>query len=161
MSKSEETVFYGKNLPDLTGNYVLVYHIRHRFEFKHKTLGNHQLNAGWYFYSGSAHGSGGLKSRIQRHLASDRKVHWHIDYLKKDLVIQQVWFNLHEENQECVVVRTILSIAGARVPIQGFGSSDCHEGCPSHLISFYHEANPELVYQTLNTAGLHMIKIFP
>ena len=145
-------------LPDLPGNYVLVYHNGCSFEFNHKTLGNHPLYAGWYFYTGSAHGSGGLRSRIHRHLIADAKVHWHIDFLKRVMKMQQVWYDLHEVNQECMITRTIMSVEGAGIPIKGFGASDCHEGCPAHLVSFTQDVSPDLVYRTLGTAGLGLVK---
>lgn len=118
----------------------------------------HALDDGWYFYTGSAHGSGGLRNRIHRHLAADAKVHWHIDFLKRDMEMQQVWYNLHEANQECMITRTIMSVAGARIPIKGFGASDCHVDCPAHLVSFTQEVRPDLVYRTLEKAGLGMVK---
>jgi len=141
-------------LPTHKGNYVLVCHCDTSFEFNHRILGTHLINPGWYLYVGSAHGSGGLRSRILRHLANENKTHWHIDYLKGEMTIRQVWFEVYEANRECAITRTILSVEGAAIPIQGFGASDCREGCPAHLIRFPLKIAPGDVYQSLNTSGM-------
>ena len=38
-----------------------------------------RLSAGLFVYAGSAHGAGGLKSRLARHFLREKKQHWHID----------------------------------------------------------------------------------
>ncbi len=94
-------------------------------------LGEVDLPAGWYAYTGSAFGPGGF-DRIDRHervAAGDHDVrHWHVDYLlgakgsRLDGAVRSV-----DVDAECAVARRL---DGDRVA--GFGCSDCR--CDSHLV---------------------------
>ena len=64
------------------GNYILVMGLENSTEVTIPKLGNESLLPGYYFYCGSAHGSGGIKSKVARYLNSNSKQFWHIDYLK-------------------------------------------------------------------------------
>ncbi len=154
MIQLDTTLIFNPELPVHKGNYVLVCHCDCSFEFNHRILGAYLITPGWYLYVGSAHGSGGLRSRILRHLAKDKKTHWHIDHLKKEMSIRQIWFEVSEANLECMIANAILSAAGAEVPVPGFGASDCREGCLAHLIRFPREIAPDDVYQSLNSSGM-------
>ncbi|ALU11692.1 hypothetical protein EYM_03795 [Ignicoccus islandicus DSM 13165] len=58
------------------GAYMLVLEIEREYNEKWR------LQEGLYVYIGSAWGSGGLYSRVKRHLLKTfKKPHWHIDYL--------------------------------------------------------------------------------
>ena len=35
---------------------------------------------------------------------------------------------------ECTWVKRLLALNGASAPAPGFGSSDCRNGCPAHLV---------------------------
>lgn len=93
-------------------------------------LGDRDFAAGWYAYTGSAHGPGGL-ARIDRHreLATGERSarHWHIDYLlgADQTRLDGVWYTTETE-AECQVARTL---PGERVA--EFGASDCD--CVGHL----------------------------
>jgi Uri superfamily endonuclease len=102
------------------------------------SLGAIDFPAGWYVYTGSAMGPGGL-CRVSRHcrLFSSRagKIHWHIDYLLTDPGFS-LRFTISARTAialECDIARII---GGSPVP--HFGSSDCH--CTSHL--HYFRADP-------------------
>ncbi len=94
-------------------------------------LGPATLAPGRYAYGGSAYGPGGLKARIGRHLRRDKAPHWHVDRLTA--AGRVIGVRAVPGAQECALVRALLELPGASVPIPGFGSSDCR-GCPAHLV---------------------------
>jgi Uri superfamily endonuclease len=93
-------------------------------------LGTFFFPAGRYVYTGSA--LGGLERRLSRHRRSEKKLHWHIDYLLCVAQIEEVTTWPASERRECEVNRSALEQPGARVIARGFGSSDCR--CPTHLV---------------------------
>ncbi len=104
------------------------------FSTKMKTFGRLEMPAGYYLYCGSAHGPGGLASRINRHLNPETKLFWHFDYLKRHLIPEQIWWRDSSDNFECTTAQFLLGVSGGECPVPGFGASDCRQGCPSHLI---------------------------
>ena len=93
-------------------------------------LGRFSFPKGKYIYTGSA--KRGLNSRIDRHKRSDKKLHWHIDYLleTKSAKITKVEVFEFQENGECALNQPI---EGEHI-VSGFGSSDCRNKCISHLV---------------------------
>ncbi len=90
------------------------------------------LAAGRYAYGGSAHGPGGLRARIGRHLRRDKTQHWHVDRLTAAGRVVRV--RTVPGGRECDLVSDLLELPGASVPVPGFGSSDCR-ACPAHLVA--------------------------
>ncbi|WP_336345222.1 GIY-YIG nuclease family protein [Halalkalicoccus ordinarius] len=112
------------------GTYTLVIELSESTTIEVGALGEHRFPAGWYAYTGSAFGPGGL-SRVDRHrelARGERDVHhWHVDYLlDHDATRVDRAVRTTEREIECAVARA-LPDAG----ITGFGASDC--GCSSHL----------------------------
>jgi Uri superfamily endonuclease len=99
-------------------------------------LGPLTVSPGRYAYFGSALGPGGIAARVERHLrpADSRRAHWHIDYLTAVLPITGMVSVTSEERLECAWVRLVAALPGAAIPIKGFGSTDCREGCSAHLV---------------------------
>ncbi|OIP01719.1 MAG: hypothetical protein AUJ96_17175 [Armatimonadetes bacterium CG2_30_66_41] len=93
-------------------------------------LGTFDFAAGRYVYTGSA--LGGLEARVNRHLRADKKLRWHIDYLLAHARITRVRRFPSPDRLECALNAHVLGRRGARVPVIGFGSSDCR--CSSHLV---------------------------
>ena len=93
-------------------------------------LGRFSFPKGDYIYTGSA--KRGLIARIDRHKRSDKKLHWHIDYLleAKSAEITKVSVFDYSSDGECALNQ---SIEGEHI-FSGFGSSDCRNGCKSHLV---------------------------
>ncbi|MDH7594115.1 MAG: DUF123 domain-containing protein [Methanomicrobiales archaeon] len=93
---------------------------------------------GYYIYTGSALGPGGLV-RVKRHLDlavhRNRNPRWHLDYLLLHERFSPVGAicGSTAERLECAVAT---EIGGECIP--GFGSSDC--SCRSHL--FYRSQDP-------------------
>ena len=83
-------------------------------------------------YSGSAFGPGGLAARVGRHLRLNKKLRWHIDYLRQR-VDDVVAYYQPDARSECLFANELM-IAGGEIPMKGFGSSDCK--CESHLVYF-------------------------
>ncbi len=95
-------------------------------------LGIHSLPPGYYVYIGSA--LVGLSSRLRHHLRSEKRLHWHIDYLLRQAAVAQIWYALGQDRLECVWNAILSNLPGAMSFIHGFGASDCK--CFSHLTHF-------------------------
>ncbi|MDZ4172163.1 MAG: GIY-YIG nuclease family protein [Methanobacteriaceae archaeon] len=115
----------------MKGTYCLIIEVCEDVKLKVGRLGQLNLKSGFYVYTGSALNS--LGSRIKRHLSSEKKLHWHVDYLllNKKSKIDDVLFAISEDKIECQIADYI-SQKGEQ--IVGFGCSDCN--CNSHLIYF-------------------------
>lgn len=113
------------------GIYTLVLRLEADRDLKVGSLGEVRFDAGYYAYTGSARGPGGL-SRVDRHLrvmeGKNTVQRWHIDRLLPSTALVEVVATKTDENLECAIAQKI----GERLPfIQGFGCTDCR--CPSHL----------------------------
>lgn len=114
------------------GTYTLVITLDTSVTLEIGALGEWELQAGRYAYTGSAFGPGGF-SRVDRHhelAAGERDTrHWHIDYLLGHSAASiETVVRTPEHDIECPVAR---ALPDARV--SGFGASDCD--CVSHLAS--------------------------
>lgn len=116
------------------GVYALILYVAEPVAIDVGRLGSYLIAPGWYAYIGSAHGGGGLSARIGRHMRTEKKPHWHIDYLLPKVALREVWFAQALPATEHKWVASISSLSGASAPIPGFGSSDCKAGCDSHLV---------------------------
>jgi Uri superfamily endonuclease len=116
------------------GTYILVLYVGRKAEIKIGRLGDFNLASGYYLYAGSARGPGGLKARLRHHLRERKQLRWHIDYLLRAARVVEIWKVFSPRKLECLWAQTLLKMAGAKIPISGFGSSDCD--CPTHLIYF-------------------------
>nr|WP_319513506.1 GIY-YIG nuclease family protein [uncultured Cohaesibacter sp.] len=88
------------------------------------------LPPGLYVYLGSAHGPGGLRARLARHLAKEKSVRWHVDQLTIRASSLHVWAWL--DGSECDLATHLAWQKDFSIPQPGFGSSDC-TSCESHL----------------------------
>ncbi|HWR26982.1 MAG TPA: GIY-YIG nuclease family protein, partial [Candidatus Thermoplasmatota archaeon] len=70
----------------------------------------------------------GLDQRIQRHLRTNKKTHWHIDYLLPSTEIVDIFYKENTRKEECRIAR---EFERNFTNISGFGCSDCT--CKSHL----------------------------
>jgi len=113
------------------GTYCLVIHVKNKSNIVIGKLDNIKFEKGFYVYVGSALNS--LNSRIKRHLSTDKKKHWHVDYLldSENSKIIDIIYVEHSKKWECRVAEEH-SVLGTGV--RGFGCSDCK--CDSHLFYF-------------------------
>lgn len=91
------------------------------------------LDAGYYIYAGSAFGTGGLASRLKRHLRKQKKVFWHIDRLTSSpyCYIEGIAVSINRK-AECELSQSLNKLPET-TPVFGFGNSDCKQHCPAHL----------------------------
>ncbi|MBZ0109738.1 MAG: GIY-YIG nuclease family protein [Candidatus Scalindua rubra] len=94
-------------------------------------LGTFVFPKGFYVYTGSA--QSGLDKRINRHLSSNKKFHWHIDYLLSHAKVIKVVRYVGRKD-ECKLNNVTGQRAGAVQVVKKFGSSDCN--CVTHLYYF-------------------------
>lgn len=90
-----------------------------------------RLTPGCYVYAGSALGPGGLRGRLLRHVRSDKRIHWHIDYLAAVAQLHEIWLMEGSHRQECQWASWFGKLPVASAPIARFGAADC--GCAAHL----------------------------
>ncbi len=117
-------------------------------------LGTFYFPAGFYFYVGSAMGPGGLRSRLDRHIRREKRMHWHIDYLRLIAEIEEIWLQVTRGRVECRWAAAAQSLPEAKNPVPRFGASDCR--CTSHLIHL--TARPK-VSDFATAAGIPLAKI--
>lgn len=89
-------------------------------------LGTCVFPNGRYIYTGSARQN--LEARIARHLRSEKKLRWHIDWLLAAPGVSVVAVK-RSSKEECALNQKVRGTA----IMPGFGSSDCRHGCGSHL----------------------------
>jgi Uri superfamily endonuclease len=140
-------------IPALPGHYVIAGRAPASFKVQKKSWGLITFPAGNYFYCGSAHGPGGLLARVNRHLNRTDKTFWHFDYIKNNLNIDQVWWQVNQVNLECETAQFIAALPNTHIPLEGFGASDCRKGCRAHLICFHDTAVKIDVFAALNKNG--------
>lgn len=116
------------------GTYALIFLGNQSVEITVGKLGMFKVSPGTYIYIGSAFGPGGLQSRISHHRKQFTVKHWHIDYLKPMIQLEQIWYTCDPVPREHTWAQVIGSFYNATIPLNGFGSSDCR--CPSHLFYF-------------------------
>lgn len=118
-------------IPAQSGVYLLLLYLSGEARIEVGRLGRLRLQRGYYFYLGSAHGPGGLRARIRRHVVGSEKQFWHIDYLRAVADPVQVWFSCAGPNGEHTAAARLGEVHELGIPFPGFGSSDC--SCRSHL----------------------------
>lgn len=128
-----------ETIPRAGGTYALLLHLADAAAITIGRLGTFAFSAGWYVYVGSAFGPGGLAGRLSHHLHPAPKPHWHIDYLRQQAIIREIWLLADPVRFEHAWAERLKALPGARFPAPRFGASDCR--CPAHLIGF--DARPQ------------------
>jgi Uri superfamily endonuclease len=119
---------------DGKGIYVLILYLPHRRTIRIGRLGEFNFSGGYYAYVGSAFGPGGLAARLGHHLRRCRNPRWHIDYLRRQAGISEIWVTGQHRELEHTWAAMLPQMSASRMPVAGFGSSDCR--CSSHLVYF-------------------------
>lgn len=132
------------------GIYALLLRIEILCEQQVGRLGTFTFIPGSYLYIGSARGPGGVAARVGLHIkrATEKRLHWHIDWLRQIAHPTAVIWTNDGIPTECRWAQT-LSNLGAREPA-GFGASDC--GCPGHLLRLLSQATLDHALSTLRIA---------
>jgi Uri superfamily endonuclease len=126
-------LFKSKRRCEMKGVYILLFRITRDLSKCVGSLGKIQFEKGNYAYVGSAQSS--LFPRLERHYARRKKLHWHIDYLttSKNIEIKRAICSPADSKEfECLLSRGISELPFSKA-ITYFGSSDCENGCKSHL----------------------------
>ena len=121
----------------MKGSYVLIIDVSSPQTIRVGCLGAVFFPAGQYAYVGSA--MRGLKSRLPHHFRTNKKPHWHIDYLLQKAKIDSVIIAESLERIECNIAK---ALTNHYLCIGGFGSSDCK--CEGHLFFLNNEIGIEL-----------------
>lgn len=136
-----------------SGIYLLEIRLKKAEDIKVGALGVCQFKPGYYYYIGSAQKN--LKSRVERHFKAEKKFHWHIDYLLAKAEINNYYSFKAAKSFECKLFNYLNDIEKFKVPIDGFGSSDCK--CISHLL--YTEEKLDLKEYINKFCQRYLIKI--
>ncbi|QKQ98789.1 DUF123 domain-containing protein [Candidatus Nanohaloarchaea archaeon] len=110
----------------MKGVYLLFLELEEDREIEIGALGQINFSKGKYVYVGSAQNS--VEKRLQRHFSTDKKLHWHIDYLLEESRPYD-YFILPEKSEYEQVMASIMEEIAEPVP--EFGASDSSKN--SHL----------------------------
>lgn len=116
------------------GTYVLHLKLKSSIRIAVGSLGVNRFESGRYAYVGRAFGPGGLAARLAHHLRRSTSPHWHVDYLRAQGIVRQLWYSRNAPACEHQWARSLMHMPGVKVPVNGFGSSDCR--CVAHLVQF-------------------------
>ena len=141
-----------ESLPRDPGSYLLILRSHNEQGLPVGKAGNMHVMPGYYLYTGSAFGPGGLRARAGRHLRGGNNVRWHIDYLRQITEAWAVWFYTGSERMEHQWANSLERLPQLSSPMKNFGSSDCT--CTTHL--FFSQTAPALKHfeQQLKLDGL-------
>jgi Uri superfamily endonuclease len=117
-------------------------------------LGEVSLTPGCYLYVGVARR--GLDARLRRHLRTEKKRRWHIDYLLNGaaLTIQEIWVG---QPAECRLAARLLCMSEITIPKPRLGASDCR--CLAHFFRF--DGDPATLQQPLLAFGFSLYRRCP
>jgi len=113
------------------GIYTLILSLSQAGQIKVGSLGAIDFAGGFYSYTGSARGPGGLK-RVDRHIRVLEGIkttrRWHIDYLLPHTSLEEVFITRTSLNLECSIAK---ALGRHLMAVPRFGCTDCR--CLSHL----------------------------
>ena len=141
----------------IRGTYALLLVLDKETSITVGKLANFSFPPGYYLYVGSA--LGGLFSRVGRHMRGGKKLHWHIDYLRHEAEVVEVWYLDSDERLECRWYQAASAMPQAQVLLAGFGSTGC--GCQSHLVYFASTPSFEAFRRQLGEKGLDLRRMPP
>lgn len=131
----------------MKGSYVLLIKLPEEQIITIGSLKALHFPSGGYAYVGSA--LNGFKTRIRRHLTSNKKLHWHIDYLLEKASITGVILYETNDRAECTIAQALEHQFDS---IPGFGCSDCR--CRSHLFFADENQMESNITATLKSQGM-------
>jgi len=129
------------------GSYILLIELPEEQTITVGSLKTIYFPGGYYAYVGSA--LSGVKSRLDRHLRTNKRPHWHIDYLLQKASIDDIVICETDDRAECTIAK---ALGHQFDSVPGFGSSDCK--CRSHLF-FAAEGMKLRVMAILRAVGMH------
>ena len=124
-----------------TGTYVLCLQLNKAITLSIGKLGKFKFEPGCYYYVGSAFGPGGIAARCMHHLRISENPRWHIDYLRAQCLLTDIYFGTDKKHLECNWSKKFTHQKNCSAPIKNFGASDCD--CFSHLFYSVKKLAPE------------------
>lgn len=113
------------------GDYMVVLFLHEDKDIAIGAKGRIHFAKGYYVYVGSAKKN--LAARLARHKRKRKKMHWHIDYLRKEADVTATIPIRTADDLEHALAAAVGKIAPWQIP--SFGCTDCT--CPSHLFGFH------------------------
>jgi Uri superfamily endonuclease len=141
------------DIPSLPGSYGLCLILSAPMNLQIGQLGRCAFPAGRFVYLGSAWGPGGLRARLGRHIRGTGKLHWHIDWLRKEAVLEMAFFSTSLARLECTWSQVLACMDGAFIPAAKFGAADCRSGCLAHLVGFSLDFPLQMIEERLKQSG--------
>jgi Uri superfamily endonuclease len=126
-----ESVAAPHHAPAAPRLYVVFTYVPRRTALPVGSLGAVSLERGWYAYVGSA--ARARRARVARHLAPDKPLRWHADYLFAAFPARRAWL-VDGAPGECELADGLARLPGAERRPPRFGAGDCR--CAGHLICF-------------------------
>ena len=111
--------------------YIVLTRVPRRSTLKVGSLGTVTLDRGWYAYVGSA--AVAREARVARHLAREKPLRWHADYLFTAFPAERAWL-VDGAGGECELAGALAALPGAERRPRRFGAGDCR--CAGHLVRF-------------------------
>ena len=109
-------------IPACRGVYIYLFRLEEGLEAAVGSLGPQKFPPGIYAYVGSARGPGGVRARVCRHVAREKRLRWHIDYVSVRAEPIGVSYTC---SNDCSEGSLALECGRLLTPwIKGFGSSD-------------------------------------
>jgi len=141
LDERHENRMHGTQMHETQMHGVLMHEIRIG------SLGVLEFAEGFYAYTGSARGPGGLR-RVDRHIqvleGKKNTRRWHIDYLLPNTLFQEAVITRTAQDLECRIAR---SIGETMQAVPKFGCSDCD--CRSHL---HYSSDLQLLLESVRRA---------
>jgi Uri superfamily endonuclease len=111
--------------------YIVLTRVPRRSKLAVGSLGMVTLERGWYGYVGSA--ARAREARVARHLALEKPLRWHADYLFTAFPAERAWL-VDGAAGECELAGALAALPGAERRPRRFGAGDCR--CSGHLVRF-------------------------
>jgi Uri superfamily endonuclease len=111
--------------------YIVLTRVPRRSQLAVGSLGTVTLERGWYGYIGSA--ARAREARVARHLALEKPLRWHADYLFTAFPAERAWL-VDGADGECELAGALAALPGAERRPRRFGAGDCR--CAGHLVRF-------------------------
>ena len=109
--------------------YVVLTYVPRQTTVPVGALGPVVFERGWYAYVGSA--ALARRARVARHLAPDKPLRWHADYLFTAFPARRAWL-VDGAAGECELAGALAALPGASRRSRRFGAGDCR--CAGHLV---------------------------
>lgn len=147
--------FENDPLPSDPGTYVLLLWLGKSKPIVVGKLGSIDFASGYYAYVGSAMGPGGLAARVRHHLRTNKKAHWHMDYLRPAVRIDGLFIATGRRIREHAWALRLAAAPVSGRSIDGFGCTDCR--CGSHLYQLPGPARTSVIARQLNAQWIKLV----